>query len=93
MFCNLVRTGFVTCQNQLTRFPPRLANRFSSSNFNNKDNIIAAPIAKENVDESDTFGTIDKQYNEKIASNFVFEEVGYLLKKSFTTSISSEAYK
>ncbi len=80
MFYNLVRTGFVTCQSRLTRFPPILVNQFSSSKFSNKNNASPSAIFNENAEESDTFGTIDKQYNEKIASNFVFEEVSYLSK-------------
>ena len=82
MFCNLVRTGFVTCQSRLTRFPPILVNQFSSSKFSNKNNASPSAIFNENADESDTFGTIDKQYNEKITSNFVFEEVSHNLSKN-----------
>jgi len=74
MFCNLVRTGFVTCQSRLTRFTPISVNQFSSSKFSKKNNASPSAIFNENADESDTFGTIDKQYNEKITSNFVFEE-------------------
>ena len=76
MLTNVIRTGLVTCHNQLIRLPPRLVladtNRFiSNDNANSTEEL-------NKDDEGDTFGTIDTKWNEKIAADYEFEEVGVL---------------